>query len=294
MTDFAAMNEGELRQAERTMAGYAVRIGDLEARLSDTDEGMNQNATVQAAKIRELDSEVRKLWDNVWKQAKDRLGKLEAASKSHSGKIAANEKSVKALQDKADGAAADLAHDVLPCESGSWCVGGTLEPCPAGRFGEGQGLSNASCTGACAPGFWCQPGSERDDGFSVNHLAARSCPAGHVCLGDGREYHPCPVGTYREATGGSSFDDCTRCPAGTFQPATAQVAPAACRACPNDEGSTPGASACWPSLVSAVAHDASRPDRRWRTGGALRHACLWAGAGSQSWAHRDPALRRLG
>ena len=46
-------------------ADYARRIQDLEARLSDTDEGMNQNAQLQATKIRELDLEVRKLWDNV-------------------------------------------------------------------------------------------------------------------------------------------------------------------------------------------------------------------------------------
>ena len=101
--------QGQLQQATDTLGDYAGRIGDLEARLSDTDEGMSQNAEVQAAKIRELDSEVRKLWDNVWKQSKERLGKLEAASKSHSSKIAANEKSLASLQIKADGAAADLA-----------------------------------------------------------------------------------------------------------------------------------------------------------------------------------------
>src|SRR6056297_3205425 len=55
----------QLQAADAQMADYAGRLGDLEARLSDTDEGMTQNATVQAAKIRELDSEVRKLWDNV-------------------------------------------------------------------------------------------------------------------------------------------------------------------------------------------------------------------------------------
>ena len=67
-----ALQESAAREQD-----YASRIGDLEARLSDTDQGMNQNAEVQAAKIRELDTEVRKLWDNVWKQASERLARLE-------------------------------------------------------------------------------------------------------------------------------------------------------------------------------------------------------------------------
>ena len=99
----------QLRQTSYDLNGYETRIADLEARLSDTDEGMSENAAVQAAMIRELDSEVRKLWDNVWKQSKERLGKLEAASKTSSSKIAANEKTLKSLQSKVDSAAGDLA-----------------------------------------------------------------------------------------------------------------------------------------------------------------------------------------
>ena len=99
----------QLKQASNTMNDYELRIGDLEARLSDTDEGMSQNAAGQAAKIRDLDTEVRKLWDNVWKQSKERLGKLEASSKTYNKKIAANEKSLKATQTKVSSAADDLA-----------------------------------------------------------------------------------------------------------------------------------------------------------------------------------------
>ena len=99
----------QLKQASNTMNDYELRIGDLEARLSDTDEGMSQNAAVQAAKIRDLDTEVRKLWDNVWKQSKERLGKLEASSKTYNKKLAANEKSLKATQTKVSSAADDLA-----------------------------------------------------------------------------------------------------------------------------------------------------------------------------------------
>lgn len=96
-------------QAELTMQTYAQRISDLEARLSDTDEGMNQNATLQAAKIRELDSEVRKLWDNVWKRAKARLDKLERDSSNQGKTISANEKSLAATETQLERASADLA-----------------------------------------------------------------------------------------------------------------------------------------------------------------------------------------
>ncbi len=106
----------QLRQSELAMQGYAERIADLEDRLSDTDEGMNENAAVQAARIKglteeskRLDSEVRKLWDNVWKQAKQRLSALESSSKSQAGKISAAEKSIASTEAKMVTAQADLA-----------------------------------------------------------------------------------------------------------------------------------------------------------------------------------------
>ncbi|CAA0097130.1 Chromosome partition protein Smc [Halioglobus japonicus] len=83
--------QAQLALADEQIADYAARIGDLEARLSDTDEGMNQNAELQAVKIKELEGEVRKLWDNVWKDASQRLEKLEVAS-------ASQDKSVKGVQ----------------------------------------------------------------------------------------------------------------------------------------------------------------------------------------------------
>ncbi len=101
--------QGQLQQANVQMEDYAARIGDLEARLSDTDEGMSQNAAVQAAKIRDLDSEVRKLWDNVWKQTKSRLDKLEAQNKSQGKKVASTEKSLAAVQSKLGSTSGDIA-----------------------------------------------------------------------------------------------------------------------------------------------------------------------------------------
>jgi DNA repair exonuclease SbcCD ATPase subunit len=99
----------ELEQNRALAEGYAKRIADLEARLSDTDEGMNQNAEMQAAKIRELDSEVRKLWDNVWKQAGERLTKLENDNAVQGKKISATSAAVAAVETQVKGAAGDIA-----------------------------------------------------------------------------------------------------------------------------------------------------------------------------------------
>jgi chromosome segregation ATPase len=99
----------KLTQAGHTLERYETRIADLEDRLADTDEGMSQNAAVQAAKIRELDSEVRKLWDNVWKSTKERLGKLEASAKRTDGVVAANSKSVESTQGELSKALKDIA-----------------------------------------------------------------------------------------------------------------------------------------------------------------------------------------
>jgi len=49
-------------------------------------------------KRQELDSEVRKLWDNVWKSTKERLGKLEASAKRVDGAVASNTEGVKTTQ----------------------------------------------------------------------------------------------------------------------------------------------------------------------------------------------------
>lgn len=99
----------QLEQADVIAKDYAQRIGDLEARLSDTDEGMNQNAELQAAKIRELDSEVRKLWDNVWKETRERLAELEKDSASQGKKITTAASSLASVQGQIKSAAGDIA-----------------------------------------------------------------------------------------------------------------------------------------------------------------------------------------
>jgi len=67
----------EVDLAEQVLANYESRIADLEDRLSDTDEGMNQSATAMAVKIKELYSEEDKLWASAWRKNKAKIEALE-------------------------------------------------------------------------------------------------------------------------------------------------------------------------------------------------------------------------
>lgn len=45
------------------------------------------------------------------------------------------------------------------CPQGWYCAGGVAQQCPAGRFGGAPGLATPACSGGCAPGHFCPPGS---------------------------------------------------------------------------------------------------------------------------------------
>ena len=47
----------------------------------------------------------------------------------------------------------------MPCRSGSFCVNGTARPCPAGRFGCADRLTDDTCNGPCTAGSYCPSGS---------------------------------------------------------------------------------------------------------------------------------------
>ena len=50
-----------------------------------------------------------------------------------------------------------------PCPKGHFCHPGTAlartSPCPGGRYGVVEGLTNSSCSGLCAPNHFCDEGS---------------------------------------------------------------------------------------------------------------------------------------
>jgi len=129
----------------------------------------------------------------------------------------------------------------LPCAAGYYCPGGTGYPvtcppgsycdvaqltaakeCPAGRYGSTPGLITPNCSGPCAQGYICPPGS------SVNNVipcpagmycvtgsgSATSCPAGYYCAPGSIDATPCPSGTYSILTGQTSISACNPCPPG--------------------------------------------------------------------------------
>ena len=72
----------------------------------------------------------------------------------------------------------------LPCDSGSYCTGGVMYPCPPGRFGCADRLGSEECNGPCAAGFYCPVGSltsqARPCGGNASNVDAATyyCPEG--------------------------------------------------------------------------------------------------------------------
>ncbi len=77
----------ELDATVPVLALYEERISDLEDRLSDTDEGMNQSAATLGVKIKELGSEVDKLWASAWRRNKAKIAELEKSSSDHGSQL---------------------------------------------------------------------------------------------------------------------------------------------------------------------------------------------------------------
>jgi hypothetical protein len=129
------------------------------------------------------------------------------------------------------------------CDPGSYCPGdGAAYPCPAGTYGDTQGLTSATCSGRCGDGVLCP--------LQTSTSAGLPCPAGSVCTAGLAT--ACPSGTYNPSPGAANVSQCLACPAGTFNPGNGSSSDAECLPCPAFEGSAPGASSCWPGILGAV------------------------------------------
>ena len=133
------------------------------------------------------------------------------------------------------------------CPPGSFCApDGVARACPYGTFGNVSGLAAAACSGVCADGYECPAGSPYD--------AAAPCPGGFYCTRG--VLLPCPWGAYYDGTQAASAAECVLCPAGTYSAALNVSSAAGCVPCTPPDDSGPGALACWPGVVAAVASDA--------------------------------------
>lgn len=137
------------------------------------------------------------------------------------------------------------------CEKGFYCNGEVRESCPAGTYGDHEGLISSNCSQSCPAGYYCPSQTSSPYGFpcgkasvycpqgaaiptpvpsgyygvgsSVDkHVAIEICPVGFYCL-DGLKYS-CPAGTFGAQTGLSTPNCSDLCPAGFYCP-TATILP---------------------------------------------------------------------
>ena len=64
------------------------------------------------------------------------------------------------------------------CEKGHYCLSdGIRRKCPVGRYGETEGMTDASCTGPCPAGYYCPEGSFNGTALECGN-AEVYCPVG--------------------------------------------------------------------------------------------------------------------
>ncbi|MEX1670397.1 hypothetical protein AB4876_15865 [Zhongshania guokunii] len=76
------------------------RIDLLEQRLSVADESITESSVSTQVKLKELDVEVRKLWDNVWKKQKEELAQHDVSLAKQKADLDKAEKRIAALETK--------------------------------------------------------------------------------------------------------------------------------------------------------------------------------------------------
>ncbi len=94
------------------------------------------------------------------------------------------------------------------CQLGYYSVGFGCTQCPAGHFGSTSNLTAASCSGPCAPGYYCPAGS-------INNTAV-VCPLGQFSLGDAATCTPCQAGRFGSSTGLNASTCSGLCAAGQY------------------------------------------------------------------------------
>ena len=105
------------------------------------------------------------------------------------------------------------------CPAGRYSTSGICEDCPAGRYGDTERLSSASCSAACPAGRWGGAGAV-DANCTGPCAAGYRCPPGSTSEAPGNA-NRCPAGKY-SALGDV---DCSNCSAGCFGAGTGLESP---------------------------------------------------------------------
>lgn len=125
----------------------------------------------------------------------------------------------------------------VECEPGHYCMDGVRYICPQGYAGITSGLHDPTCSGLCAPGYYCESGSTSTKQYACKDthvycplgsyeptfvpngfyaigqndttMATRSdiapCPPGHYCIGG--LVRPCDAGRYSHSGSGTAECD---------------------------------------------------------------------------------------
>jgi hypothetical protein len=86
---------------------------------------------------------------------------------------------------------------------------GTCVNCPGGRYGDSMGLATPMCSGPCAVGYVCPPGSNTS-------TPVPSCPAGRYGDAATGLCVDCPAGRFGMFAEATSLSACSACAAGFY------------------------------------------------------------------------------
>jgi len=90
--------------------------------------------------------------------------------------------------------------DQMECPAGSYCTDGIIRDCPAGRYGRASRLSDADCTGPCAQGHYCPPGStsRHEKACPIGRYGATEGLSTSSCSGACKKALDCPIGSVQQ------------------------------------------------------------------------------------------------
>lgn len=92
----------QLTESQATLQDAQQRVVELENRLSSTDESVNESGVAMQVKIKELTSEVDKLWASAWRKNQATLKALDGQVKTQQQASASQAKSLSAQKQALD------------------------------------------------------------------------------------------------------------------------------------------------------------------------------------------------